>query len=143
MDEDWLEGSLGSGGAETGDDAGDLLEGVGTVEMPSKVNKLYKKREKVKHSGNHQFDDGGEACSGTEGLNVSSRAIDDSEVSNIKGERPSPQGQRKESKKLYFGGNFVYAHYILFSCSKVFHISLENDDYLIVTFFFFFNAIES
>ncbi|KAM1051853.1 protein ALWAYS EARLY 2-like isoform X1 [Malus sylvestris] len=103
VDEDWLEGSLGSGGAETGDDAGDLLEGVGTVEMPLKVNKLYKKREKVKHSGNHQFDDGGEACSGTEGLNVSSRAIDDSEVSNIKGERPSPQGQRKESKKLYFG----------------------------------------
>ncbi|XP_048424152.1 protein ALWAYS EARLY 2 isoform X4 [Pyrus x bretschneideri] len=104
MDGDWLEGSIGSGGAETGDYHRDLLEGVGTVEMPSKGKKLYKKKGKVKHSENHQFDDGGEACSGTEEVpNLSSRATDDIEVSNTKGERLSPQGQRTKSKKLYFG----------------------------------------
>ncbi|KAM0992063.1 hypothetical protein ACFX2I_010327 [Malus domestica] len=104
MDEDWLEGSIGSGGAETGDYPRDLLECVGTVEMPSKGKKLYKKKGKVKHSGNHQFDDGGEACSGTEEVpNLSSRATADIEVSNTKGEQLSPQGQWTKSKKLYFG----------------------------------------
>ncbi|KAH0994839.1 hypothetical protein GBA52_018703 [Prunus armeniaca] len=104
MDEDWLEGSIGSKGAETGDYARDSLEGVGTVEINWKGKKFYGKKEKAKDIGNHQFDDGGEACSGTEeGLNVSSRGKDDIEVSNTKGERFSPQGQRKRSKKLYFG----------------------------------------
>ncbi|KAL6278601.1 hypothetical protein ACE6H2_022202 [Prunus campanulata] len=104
MDEDWLEGSIGSKGAETGDYARDSLEGVGTVEINWKGKKFYGKKEKAKDVGNHQFDDGGEACSGTEeGLNVSSRGKDDIEVSNTKGERFSPQGQRKRSKKLYFG----------------------------------------
>lgn len=109
MDEDWLEVSIGSKGAETGDYARDSLEGVGTVEINWKGKKFYGKKEKAKDIGNHQFDDGGEACSGTEeGLNVSSRGKDDIEVSNTKGERFSPQGQRKRSKKLYFGGNIFF-----------------------------------
>ncbi|BBH06552.1 DIRP domain-containing protein [Prunus dulcis] len=53
MDEDWLEGSIGSKGLK--------------LEIMPEI-------QKAKDIGNHQFDDGGEACSGTEeGLNVSSR----------------------------------------------------------------------
>lgn len=111
MDDDWLEGSIGSRGAETGDYARDSsslmdMEGVGTVEINRKGKKFYGKKEKVKNIGNHQFDDGGEACSGTEeGINVSTKGKVDIEVSNAKGDRFSSQVQRKRSKKLYFGGN--------------------------------------
>ncbi|KAM5561232.1 protein ALWAYS EARLY 2 [Rosa sericea] len=109
MDEDCLEGSIGSRGAETGDYARDSsslmdMEGVGTVEINRKGKKVYGKKEKVKDIRNHQFDDGGEACSGTEeGLNVSTKGKVDIEVSDAKGDWFSSQVQRNESKKLYFG----------------------------------------
>ncbi|PON37845.1 Protein LIN-9/Protein ALWAYS EARLY [Trema orientale] len=104
VDEDLFEGSVGSRGAENGDYGKDTsslmdMEGVGTVEVHRKGKKFYGKKEKV------EDDDGGEACSGTEeGLNVSSlKGKVDVEVSNAKAERVSPQGQRKRSKKLFFG----------------------------------------
>lgn len=108
MDEDWFEGSVGSRGAENGDYGKDTsslvdMEGVGTVEVHRKGKKFYGKKERV------EDDDGGEACSGTEGLNVSSlKGKVDAEVSNAKAERVSPQSQRKRSKKLFFGGTFYY-----------------------------------
>lgn len=104
VDEDWLEGSVGSRGAENGDYAKDTsslmdMEGVGTVEVHKKGKKFYRKKEKV------EDDDGGEACSGTEeGVNVNSlKGKVDIEVSNAKAEQVSSQGQRKRSKKLFFG----------------------------------------
>ncbi|KAM4108318.1 hypothetical protein ACJW30_03G038100 [Castanea mollissima] len=110
MDENWLEGSIGSRGVENGDYARDTsslmdMEGVGTVEVRRKGKKFYRKKEKVQDIANHQYDDGGEACSGTEeGLNSGvSKGKFDIEVSNSKSERFSPQGQRKRSKKLSFG----------------------------------------
>lgn len=111
MDENWLEGSIGSRGVENGDYARDTsslmdMEGVGTVEVRRKGKKFYRKKEKVQDIANHQYDDGGEACSGTEeGLNSGvSKGKFDIEVSISKSERFSPQGQRKRSKKLSFGG---------------------------------------
>ncbi|KAK9265918.1 hypothetical protein L1049_012597 [Liquidambar formosana] len=67
--------------------------------------KVYGKKDKVEDIGNDQFDDGREACSGTEeGLDVSAvKGIVDIEVTRAKIDRPSPQGQRKRSKKLFFG----------------------------------------
>lgn len=116
MDEDWLEGSVGSRGAENGDYAKDTssvmdMEGVGTVEVHKKGKKFYRKKEKV------EDDDGGEACSGTEeGVNVNSlKGKVDVEVSNAKAEQVSSQGQRKRSKKLFFGG----APFLL----SIFHIN--------------------
>lgn len=113
MDEDWFEGSIGSRGAENGDYAKDTsslmdMEGVGTVEVHRKRKKFYRKKEKVEDMENHQSDDGGEACSGTEeGLNVNAlKGKVDAEFSNVKAERCSPQGLRKRSKKLFFGGTY-------------------------------------
>ncbi|KAL5566063.1 hypothetical protein UlMin_029227 [Ulmus minor] len=110
VDDEWFEGSIGSRGAENGDYAKDTsplldMEGIGTVEVNRKGKKFYRKKEKVEATGNHQFDDGGEACSGTEeGLNVSAlKGKVDIEVSNAKEERFSPRVQRKRSKKLFFG----------------------------------------
>ncbi|XP_050384391.1 protein ALWAYS EARLY 2 isoform X2 [Argentina anserina] len=102
LEEDWLEGSVGSRGAETGDYTRDSsflmdMEGVGTVEINRKG-----KKDKAKDIRNHQFDDGGEACSGTEeGLNVSTKGKLDIEASNAKGDRFSSQVRRKD--KLYCG----------------------------------------
>ncbi|KAF3455910.1 hypothetical protein FNV43_RR00553 [Rhamnella rubrinervis] len=82
------------------------MEGVGTVEVHRKGQKFYRKKEKVEDMENHQSDDGREACSGTEeGLNVNVlKGKVDEEFSNAKAERFSPQGQRKRSKNLFFGG---------------------------------------
>lgn len=109
-----MEGSVESRGAENGEYARDIsslmdMEGVGTVEIHRKGKKIYRKRERVENVENHLFDDGGEACSGTEeGVNISSlREKFDNEVTNAKPEQSSPKDQRKRSKKLYFGGNYV------------------------------------
>nr|XP_011466289.1 PREDICTED: protein ALWAYS EARLY 2 isoform X2 [Fragaria vesca subsp. vesca] len=108
MEEDCLEGSVGSRGAETGDytrDSSSLMdmEGVGTVEI-RRGKKVYGKKEKVKDIGNHQFDDGGEACSGTEeGLHVSTKGKTDIEVSDAKGDQFYSQVPRQECGKPYFG----------------------------------------
>uniref|UniRef100_A0A5B6ZU57 SANT domain-containing protein n=1 Tax=Davidia involucrata TaxID=16924 RepID=A0A5B6ZU57_DAVIN len=111
MDEYCLEGSLGSRGAENGDYARDItsalmgIEGVGTVEVYQKGKKFYRKKEKVEDIRINQFDDGREACSGTEeGLDVSDvKGKIDIEVTNVKIERSSSQGKRKRNKKLFFG----------------------------------------
>ncbi|XP_028770851.1 protein ALWAYS EARLY 2 [Neltuma alba] len=109
-DEECPEGSVESGEAENGEYARDTspltnMEGIGTVEVHQKGKKTYRKKEKAENVRNYQFDDGGEACSGTEeGLYFNSlKEKVDSEVTNAKPERFSPKGQRKRSKKLFFG----------------------------------------
>ncbi|XP_059437111.1 protein ALWAYS EARLY 2-like isoform X2 [Corylus avellana] len=117
MDEKWLEGGIGSRRAENGDYARDTcslmdMEGVGTVNVFRKGKKSYRKKEKVEDIGNHQYDDGGEACSGTEeGLNFGAlKGKVNNEVSTAKSKRFSPQGQRKRSKKLFFGDESTGLH---------------------------------
>ncbi|KAL8205923.1 hypothetical protein R6Q57_009474 [Mikania cordata] len=81
IDEECFEGSSGSGGAEN----------VDGEEIYQKRSKFYS--QKV----DNEFDDGGEACSGTgEGLAVGIEAGDE----NI--EQSSSQGERKRNKKLFF-----------------------------------------
>lgn len=108
--EDCLEGSVESGEAENGEYARDTsslmnMEGVGTVEVHQKGKKIYRKKERAENVRNYQLDDGGEACSGTEGglyFNSLKEKVD-SEVINAKPEQFSPKGQGKRSKKLFFG----------------------------------------
>ncbi|KAI4349974.1 hypothetical protein L6164_010507 [Bauhinia variegata] len=109
-DEEWLEGSIESRGAENEEYARDTsslmdMEGVSTVDFHGKGKKMYRKKEKVENVGNHLLDDGGEACSGTEeGLNITSSGEKvDIEVTNAKSEQFFGKGQRKRSKKLFFG----------------------------------------
>jgi len=68
--------------------------------------------EEVAHVGNHQLDDGAEACSGTEeGLSFSSlKKRVDIEVTNEKLEKLSPKGGGKRNKELFFGCNSVTRH---------------------------------
>lgn len=116
MDEELLDGSIESRGADNGEYARDNsslmdMEGTGTVEVLQKGGKFYRKKERVKNVGNHQLDDGGEACSGTEeGLSCSLKEMVDIEVTNEKLEKISPKGGRKRNKKLFFGGNSVTRH---------------------------------
>ncbi|KAA8536869.1 hypothetical protein F0562_029347 [Nyssa sinensis] len=110
-DEDYLEYSLGSRGAENGDYVRDItsalmgIEGVGTVEVSQKGKKFYRKKGKVENIRINQFDDGREACSGTEeGPAVSDvKGTVDIEVTNVKIEGTYSQGKRKRNKKLFFG----------------------------------------
>ncbi|KAJ4974391.1 hypothetical protein NE237_007565 [Protea cynaroides] len=107
-DEDCLEGSLGSREAENGDsrDASYLMDakGVCTVEVQRKGKKLHRKKPKIEDIDNNDFDVR-EACSGTEeGLSLSSvKGKVETEVTNAKNERSSPQGPRKRSRQLFFG----------------------------------------
>ncbi|XP_022640905.1 protein ALWAYS EARLY 1 isoform X2 [Vigna radiata var. radiata] len=109
VDEELLDGSIESRGADNGEYARDNsslmdMEGTGTVEVLQKGGKFYRKKERVKNVGNHQLDDGGEACSGTEeGLSCSLKEMVDIEVTNEKLEKISPKGGRKRNKKLFFG----------------------------------------
>ncbi|XP_042518466.1 protein ALWAYS EARLY 2-like [Macadamia integrifolia] len=110
MDEDCLEGSLGSREAENGEfdrDANYLMdaEGAGTVEVPRKGKKFHRKKPKVEEIDNNHFDDVREACSGTEeGLSLSNvKGKIEIEVTNAKTERTSSQGPRKRSRQLFFG----------------------------------------
>ncbi|KAI3810539.1 hypothetical protein L1987_20156 [Smallanthus sonchifolius] len=81
IDEEGFEGSSGSGGAEN----------VGGEELYQKRSKFYGQKD------DNEFDDGGEACSGTgEGLAVGIEVADE----NI--EQSSSQGKRKRNKKLFF-----------------------------------------
>ncbi|KAF3443479.1 hypothetical protein FNV43_RR13161 [Rhamnella rubrinervis] len=103
------------------------MEGVGTVEVHRKGQKFYGKKEKVEDMENHQSDDGGEACSGTEeGLNVNAlKGKVDAEFSNAKAERFSPQGQRKRSKKLFFGVTRDHRH-TFWNCWRLFDNLIES-----------------
>ncbi|XP_004495723.1 protein ALWAYS EARLY 2 isoform X2 [Cicer arietinum] len=111
VDEEFLEGSIESRGAENGEyvkDTGSLMdmEGRGTGEVLRKGEKNYRKKERVKNVGNYQLDDGGEACSGTEeGLSFRSLNLKEKnmEVINEKFEQFTPTSQRKRNKKLFFG----------------------------------------
>lgn len=111
MDEEFLEGSVESREAENGEYAKD-----NSSEVLQKGGK-YRKRERVENVGNHQLDDGGAACSGTEeGLSFNSlKEKVDVEVTNGKLEQYSPKSQRKRNKKLFFGGNSVTT-YIYADC---------------------------
>ncbi|KAF1880355.1 hypothetical protein Lal_00048992 [Lupinus albus] len=109
VDEEFLEGSMESRGAENGEyvrDSSSLMdmEGKDSVVL-QKGKMIYRKKERVVNIGNHQLDDGGEACSGTEeGLSFSSlKGKVDIEVNNAKLEQPSLKSKRKRSKKLFFG----------------------------------------
>ncbi|KAJ1380909.1 SANT/Myb domain [Sesbania bispinosa] len=109
VDEECLEGSIESRGAENGEyarAASSLMnvEGIGTVKVHQKGKKNYGKKERGEAVGNHLLDEGGEACSGTEeGLNFSLKEKVDIEVTNAKPEQFSLKGQRKRSKKLFSG----------------------------------------
>ncbi|KAL5196092.1 Protein ALWAYS EARLY 3 [Glycine soja] len=110
VDEEVLESSIESRGAENGEYARDNsslmdTEGISTVKVFQKRKIFYRKRERVENVGNHQLDDGGEACSGTEeGLSFSSlKEKVDIDVTNEKLEKFSPKSQRKRNKKLFFG----------------------------------------
>ncbi|KAF8035872.1 hypothetical protein BT93_C1789 [Corymbia citriodora subsp. variegata] len=109
LDEEWLEGSIGSRGTENGDYEKYTrsltdIEGVGTVEVCRKGKKFYGKKEKVEGMVEKEFEDGGGACSGTEegGNDNLLKGKVKFEVSNEKKEH-SHQTQRKRSKKLFFG----------------------------------------
>ncbi|KAK4748829.1 hypothetical protein SAY87_015415 [Trapa incisa] len=109
LDEELVEGIIGSRGTENGDYAKDTqsskdIESIGTVDVHRKGKKIYKKKEKVGEKGRKEFEDGGEACSGTEegdNANSSKRKVD-FEVSNMKWDKSASQGQKKRSKKLSF-----------------------------------------
>ncbi|XP_028184337.1 protein ALWAYS EARLY 2-like isoform X3 [Glycine soja] len=110
VDKEVLEGSIESRGAENEEYAKDNsslmdTEGIDTAEVFQKEGQFYRKRERVKNVGNHQLDDGGEACSGTEeGLSFNSlKEKVDIEVTNEKLEKFSPKSHRKRNKKLFFG----------------------------------------
>jgi hypothetical protein len=112
VDEEFLEGSLESRGAENGEYVRDTsslidMEGMSNTRVLLKGGKFYRKKERVENVGNYQLDDGGEACSGTEeGLSFSSLKEKNMEVTNEKLEQFTPS-QRKRSKKLFCGGNSV------------------------------------
>ncbi|MED6120142.1 hypothetical protein PIB30_018353 [Stylosanthes scabra] len=103
LDEEFMEGSIESRGAENGEHARDTsslkeMEGSGTVEVNQKRKKVYRKKERKENVGTLLLDDGGEACSGTEeGLNCSLKEKVDVEVTNAK--------PLKRSKKLFFGAD--------------------------------------
>ncbi|XP_057962765.1 protein ALWAYS EARLY 2-like isoform X2 [Malania oleifera] len=114
MDQDLLEGGLGSRDAENGEYVRDssslmVMEGVGTVEV-RRGKKFYGKKENVEDIGNTQLDDGREACSGTEeGLNMNTmKGKVDIEVANVKSVRSSPQSLRRRSKKLFGDENTAF-----------------------------------
>ncbi|XP_057439379.1 protein ALWAYS EARLY 2-like isoform X2 [Lotus japonicus] len=109
VDEECLEGSVESRGAENGEYARDTsskmnMEGIGTVEVHQKGKKIYRKKEKRETVGNHLLDDGGEACSGTEeGLSFRLKEKFHTKDTNARLEHTSLKGQRKKSKKLFSG----------------------------------------
>lgn len=88
IDEDCFEGSSGSGGAEN----------VAAEEIYHKGRKFYGQKDE------NEFDDGGEACSGTgEGLAVGGVGGKfDIEVADENIKQSSSQGKRKRNKKLFF-----------------------------------------
>ncbi|KAJ1387434.1 SANT/Myb domain [Sesbania bispinosa] len=109
VDEEFVEGSIESRETENGEYARDTsslmdMEGMGTVEVLQKGEKFYRKKESVGNDANDKFDDGGEACSGTEGVRFSSlKEKVYIEANNEKLEQFSLKHQRKRSKKLFFG----------------------------------------
>lgn len=103
IDEDCFEGSSGSGGAENGAYPRDAsmftdTENVAAEDVYQKGRKFYS------HKDDNEFDDGGEACSGTgEGLAVGSIGGKfDIEVADENIEQSSSQGKGKRNKKLFF-----------------------------------------
>ncbi|KAJ9557042.1 hypothetical protein OSB04_011656 [Centaurea solstitialis] len=101
--EDCFEGSSGSGGAENGAYPRDVsmfmdTEHAATEDVYQKGRKVYSQKD------DNEFDDGGEACSGTgEGLAVGSIGGKfDIEVADENIEQCSSQGKRKRNKKLFF-----------------------------------------
>ncbi|MBA0771205.1 hypothetical protein Gotri_019703 [Gossypium trilobum] len=104
----WMEG--GPGGIELvsgtyARDRGPLMDmdGIGTVEVHRKGKNFYRKKIKVEESKNNLSDDGGEACSGTEGIvgNALKGKVD-MEISSAK-KKLSSCTERKRTKKHVLG----------------------------------------
>ncbi|KAL0919995.1 hypothetical protein M5K25_009092 [Dendrobium thyrsiflorum] len=98
VDDDHLEGSLGSREAENGE----FIKEASISETRQKSKKVQGKRSKAVED--EPFDDDREACSGTEeGLNVR-KTKDDTEIDITGGRvlRPS-KGSKKRSRQLFFG----------------------------------------
>ncbi|XP_047310135.1 protein ALWAYS EARLY 3-like [Impatiens glandulifera] len=105
VDEDVLEGSLGSTEADNGDLARDrsYLRDVRNADG-RKGKKILEKNIEAECSGNDGLDDVKEACSGTEGQNLSSfRGKVESGVAEGKAARSSFHMPKKKSKKVLFG----------------------------------------
>nr|DAD33388.1 TPA_asm: hypothetical protein HUJ06_012239 [Nelumbo nucifera] len=110
MDEDGLEDSLGSKEAENGDfsrDTGNQIdaEGAGTIEVQWQQKKFHGRKLKVEEVETNHFDDIREACSGTEeGISLGTvKGRAETEVTDAKIQRSSPQRPRKRSRQLFFG----------------------------------------
>ncbi|XP_058079829.1 protein ALWAYS EARLY 2-like isoform X2 [Magnolia sinica] len=108
IDENWYEGSPESRETVSGDlvkDTSCLMdrEGAGVMEIQRKPKRFQGKKPKVQGIENNHFGDVKEACSGTEeGLAL--RAVKDeveTEVTDRKVPRSSPQGPRKRSRQLF------------------------------------------
>lgn len=104
-----MEGGLGGIELVSGTyarDRGPLMDmdGIDTVEVHRKGKSFYRKKMKVEEIKNNLSDDGGEACSGTEGIvgNALKGKVD-MEISSAT-KKLSPCTERKRGKKLVFGG---------------------------------------
>ncbi|GAB4851258.1 hypothetical protein Ancab_030555 [Ancistrocladus abbreviatus] len=110
MDEDGLEGSLGSTEADNGDFSKERSylggrRGAGVVAAQRKGKKLHGKKPEAMDVGNHHVDDIKEACSGTEeGQIVGSvkRKLGTRVADATVACSPTP---KKRSKKVLFGGD--------------------------------------
>lgn len=129
MDGDCLESSLGSRGAENGDCGRDTstfmdTDGFGTIEVHQKGTKFFESKEKVRFN---QYEDGHEACSGTEGLyfgDVPGKA--DIEVRSAKIGMTTYQCKRKKNKKLLSEGIFTAFCVFLFWFLNNFYYKLHS-----------------
>ncbi|XP_065852517.1 protein ALWAYS EARLY 2-like isoform X2 [Euphorbia lathyris] len=98
---EWTEGDCRKG-ASNGAQARDVstlkyMEGFGTVEVHQKGKKFYGNKVKAEEIWNCQSDDGGEACSGTEGSKVSGIKRKDIEESNGEIDKTSLPAQKSRS----------------------------------------------
>ena len=111
-----FEGNGETRGADNGEHARDTsflmdVESVGTVGIHPKGKKIYREKERVVNVRHHRVDDGGEACSSTEGLHSSDlREKVGVEFTNTNSEQFSAEGHSKRNEKLFFGGNVVSIH---------------------------------
>lgn len=78
------------------------VEGVGEMEAPRKVKRVYKKRVKVEEAECNDSDDNGGACSATEGRRIKSKR----RKAGVEASRGtySPRSPKEEDNKFTSGG---------------------------------------
>ncbi|WCJ43139.1 DIRP Myb-like DNA-binding domain [Euphorbia peplus] len=107
---EWEEGGCRKGasnGVHTRDvSTSPYMEGFGTVEVHQKRKKVYGNKVRVEEIPTCQSDDGGEACSGTEGQKVGARKRNDIGESNAVIDETSQQDQKKRSDTNFSGDEF-------------------------------------